>query len=127
MNKKKLIILATIVLIVISIFLVVYNNKKVFIGSKLKEVNKYVLNIEKMNGNDTHTLNLCKNDRLKVYFTTIKGYLKLSIKGSDNNIIYEGDGEQAQDFIINIEKDGIYTISVEARYAEGKIYIQKKQ
>ena len=80
-----------------------------------------------MNGADSHTLNLTDGDVLQVTFETEKGSLHMEITAPDGTILYAGNGEEVTEFEINISKTGAYTITVEARHAEGTIHIQVRE
>lgn len=52
-------------------FLLGYNQEG-FTGSRVKNPDSYLLDIEKMNGTDLHTLELCEGDVLQIQFETEK-------------------------------------------------------
>lgn len=49
----------------------------------------------------------------------------MEIKAPDGTLIYTGNGEEANDFTVNISESGEYFIRVEAKGARGKISIQR--
>lgn len=124
-NKSKIIFIAVIIMIIIggATGLFCYNMEG-FTGNRIKNPDSYLLEIEKMNGTDLHTLDLQAGDVLKVEFETVKGSLDLEIKAPDGTTIYRGDGKAATDFTVNISKSGVYTVNVLARHARGRISIQ---
>ena len=124
-NKSKIIFIAVIIMIIIggATGLFCYNMEG-FTGNRIKNPDSYLLEIERMNGTDLHTLDLQAGDVLKVEFETVKGSLDLEIKAPDGTTIYRGDGKAATDFTVNISKSGVYTVNVLARHAKGSIYIQ---
>ena len=124
-NKSKIIFIAVIIMIIIggATGLFCYNMEG-FTGNRIKNPDSYLLEIEKMNGTDLHTLDLQAGDVLKVEFETVKGSLGLEIKAPDGTTIYRGDGKAATDFTVNISKSGVYTVNVLARHARGMISIQ---
>ena len=93
-------------------------------GSRVKNPDAYLLDIEKMNGTDLHTLELREGDVLQIEFETEKGELYMEIKASDGTSIYRGNGKETTDFTVNIRESGVYTIVVEARRAKGTIHIR---
>ena len=93
----------------------------------LKTQDSYTLDSQQMNGADSHTLNLTDGDVLQVTFETQKGSLHMEITAPDGTILYAGNGEGVTEFEVNISEDGIYTITVEAQHAEGKINIRLKE
>ena len=124
-NKSKIIFIAVIIMIIIggATGLFCYNMEG-FTGNRIKNPDSYLLEIERMNGTDMHTLDLQTGDALKVQFETVKGSLNTEIKAPDGTTIYRGDGKAATDFTVNISKSGVYTVNVLARHARGRISIQ---
>ena len=98
-----------------------------FTGSRVKYPDAYLLDIEKMNGTDLHTLELRQGDVLHIQFETEKGALYMEIKAPDGSAVYRGNGKEATDFTVNIRESGVYTIVVEARRAKGTIHVQLKE
>ena len=107
----------------VATFLFCYNQEG-FTGSRVKNPDAYLLDIEKMNGTDLHTLELSRGDVLQIQFETEKGELYMEIKAPDGTSIYRGNGKETTEFTVNIRESGIYTIVVEARHAKGAIHIQ---
>lgn len=60
----------------------------------LKTQDSYTLDIQQMNGADSHTLNLTAGDVLRVEFETEKGSLHMEITAPDGTVIYAGNGEK---------------------------------
>ena len=120
-------------LVLISIFLLLgagiailmsCNNQSGFTGSRVKNSDAYMLDIEMMNGTDLHTLELNRGDSLRIRFETEKSSLHMEIKAPDGTSIYRGNGSEATDFTVYILEDGVYTVVVEARQAKGSINIR---
>ena len=122
-NKTVLIALPLLILAGVAIFLFCYNLEG-FTGSRVKNPDAYLLDIEKMNGTDLHTLELSRGDVLQIQFETEKGNLYMEIKAPDGTAVYRGNGKETTEFTVNIRESGIYTIVVEARHAKGAIHIQ---
>ena len=99
-------------------------NREGFTGSRVKNPDAYLLDIERMNGTDLHTLELHEGDALQIQFETKKGALYMEIKAPDGTTVYRGNGKETTDFTVNIPESGVYTIVVEARQAKGTIHIQ---
>lgn len=125
-NKAVLIVLPLLVLAGIAVFLSGCNQEG-FTGSRVKNPDAYLLDIEKMNGTDLHTLELREGDVLQIQFETEKGDLYMEIKAPDGTVIYCGNGKETTNFTVNIRENGVYTIVVEARHAKGTIHIQLKE
>ena len=107
----------------VATFLFCYNQEG-FTGSRVKNPDAYLLDIEKMNGTDLHTLELREGDVLQIQFETENGTLYMEIKAPDGTAVYRGNGKETTEFTVNIRESGIYTIVVEARHAKGAIHIQ---
>lgn len=118
-----MIVLPLLVLSGITVFLFC-SNQEGFTGSRVKNPDAYLLDIEKMNGTDLHTLELHEGDVLQIQFETEKGFLYMEIKAPDGTTIYRGNGKEITEFTVNIRESGVYTIVVKARHAKGVIHIQ---
>ena len=102
------------------------SNQESFTGSRIKNPDAYLLDIDRMNGTDLHTLELHEGDSLQIRLKTEKGALYMEIKAPDGTAIYQGNGKETTDFTVNIPESGVYTVVVEARQAKGTIHIFKK-
>ena len=122
-NKSVFIVLLLLILTGAAIFLFCCNQEG-FTGSRVKNPDEYLLDIEKMNGTDLHPLELREGDVLQIQFEAEKGELYMEIKAPDGTAVYRGNGKETTDFTLNIRESGIYTIVVEARRAKGTIHIQ---
>ena len=122
-NKVVFIALLLLLLAGIAVFLFCYNQEG-FTGSRVKNPDAYLLDIEKMNGTDLHTLELSRGDVLQIQFETEKGNLYMEIKAPDGTAVYRGNGKETTDFTVNIRESGVYTVVVEARHAKGTIHVQ---
>lgn len=128
MKRKKLVLIAIILLVLSGITLFMFcRNQDSFSGSRVKNPDEYLLDIRQMNSKDVHTLELKKDDVLQIHFETTKGSLNLEIKAPDQTAIYSGNGKEATDFAVKIPKNGVYTIVVNARHAKGNIHIKLKE
>lgn len=125
-NKAVLLLLPLLILAGVAALLLCCNQEG-FTGSRVKNPDAYLLDIEKMNGTDLHTLELRKGDVLQIQFETEKGTLYMEIKAPDGTTLYCGNGKETTDFTVNIRQSGIYTIVVEARRAKGTIHIQLEE
>ena len=125
-NKAVLLVLSLLFLAGIAVFLFC-SNQEGFSGSRVKNPDAYLLDIEWMNGTDLHTLELQEGDVLHIQFETAKDSLYMEIKAPDGSTIYRGNGKEITDFTVNIRESGIYTVVVEARHAKGTIHIQLEE
>ena len=98
-----------------------------FQGNRVKNPDSYQLEIQKMNGTDSHTMELEKEDSLHIRLETDRGTLSLEIKGPDGTMIYQGNGTAATDFTLNIPDSGIYSIQVDAKNARGILHIRAEK
>lgn len=129
MNSRNKIILAVLPLVLfaaVAAYLVSINQEG-FSGSRIKNPDAFLLDIQQMNGTDLHTLELKAGDVLEILFETEKGSLYMEIKAPDGTTVYRGNGKEVTAFEVNIPLDGVYPIVVEARHAQGIIHIQKKE
>ena len=125
-NKAALLVILLLFLAGVATFLFCYNQEG-FTGSRVKNPDAYLLDIEKMNGTDLHTLELSRGDVLQIQFETEKGELYMEIKAPDGTAVYRGNGKETTDFTVNIRESGVYTVVVEARHAKGTIDIQREE
>ena len=125
-NKAVLIVLPLLVLAGIAVLLCGSNGEG-FTGSRVKNPDAYLLDIEKMNGTGLHTLELHEGDVLQIQFETEKGSLYMEIKAPDGTSLYRGNGKETTFFTVNIRENGVYTIVVEARRAKGTIHVQLEE
>ena len=125
-KKAVLLVLPLLFLAGVAAFLFFYNQEG-FTGNRIKNPDAYLLDIERMNGTDLHTLELHEGDVLQIQFETVKGSLYMEIKAPDGTAIYRGNGKETTDFTVNIRESGVYAIVVEARHAKGTIHIQLEE
>lgn len=122
MRSKTRILIIFIVLFFIGVAAAIFRyNQEGFTGNRVKNPDSYLLDIERMNGTDLHTLDLQTGDVLKIQFEALKGSLYMEIKAPDGTLIYCGNGKETTDFTVNITESGVYTIVVCARHAKGGV------
>ena len=125
MRERKLIFLIAAVLLFAGLSAVLLvSNQPGFTGARVKNPDSYTLAIQRMNGTDSHTLDLTAGDVLQVEFEKGKGALHMAITAPDGTLVYAGNGEEATKFEITMSETGAYTVTVEARHAKGSIHIQ---
>lgn len=122
MKSKVIIAGLSLALVCFAVFLVLYGRDD-FAGERIKEPDSYMLDIERMNGRDSHALTLSAGDVLKIVFETEGGALSMEITSPSGASVYKGNGRQITDFEISATESGEYTVTVEARHAKGKIHI----
>lgn len=125
--KKKTVLVCLLALLAagLAVFFLVRGSRDsgTFRGSFVKDPDSYSLDVERMTGTDTHTLELQKGDVLQIHFAVEKGSLKLTITAPDGTELYAGNGTEATDFTVNIPADGVYAIAAEGRQATGTLQI----
>ena len=126
MSKAVFIVLPLLLLAGSAVFLFCYNQEG-FTGSRVKNPDAYLLDIEKMNGTDLHTLELSRGDVLQIQFETEKGSMYMEIKAPDGTSVYRGNGKETTEFTVNIRESGVYTVFVEARHSKGIIHVQLEE
>ena len=125
-KKSKAVFIVLSLLILAGLAIVLFcSNQEGFTGSRVKNPDAYLLDIEKMNGTDLHTLELHEGDVLQIEFETEKGELYMEIKAPDGTAAYRGNGKETTDFTVNIRESGVYTVVVKARHAKGIIHVQR--
>ena len=125
-SKAVFIVLTLLILAGVAVFLLCTNQEN-FTGRCVKNPDAYLLDIEKMNGTDLHTLVLSQGDVLQIQFETEKGEMYMEIKAPDGTAVYRGNGKETTDFTVNIRESGVYTVVVEARHAKGIIHVQLEE
>ncbi|MGN0989889.1 MAG: hypothetical protein ACI4O4_00380 [Candidatus Ventricola sp.] len=124
-KKNKAVLIALPLLLLAGIAVLLSNShQEGFTGSRVKNPDAYLLDIERMSGTDLHTLELHEGDVLQIQFETEKGELYAEIKAPDGTTVYRGNGKETSFFTVNIRESGIYTIVVEARRAKGSLHIR---
>ena len=126
-RNKAVWILAPLLLAAGAAAFLLQANQEGFRGSRVKNPDAYLLDMERMNGTDLHTLELHEGDVLHIQFETEKGALYMEIKAPDGTAVYRGNGKEITDFTVNIPESGVYTVVVEARHARGTVHIQLKR
>lgn len=125
MSKRKIsLIFLLLLLLAGAAVLALSPDNECFTGSRVKNPDSYLLDIERMNGTDTHSLYLQEGDELRVIFKTEKGSLKMEIKAPDGTSIFQGNGRETSDFTVKVPSDGVYTLVVEARQARGTVSVK---
>lgn len=124
MRKKKTLALIALLLLAAAAAIAVIGRQSEFTGSRIKNSDAYLLDIQRMSGTDSHTLTLKKGDTLAVTFETTGGRLTMEIAAPDGEILYQGNGSEISEFTLAVPEDGTYTISVRAERAKGTIHVR---
>ena len=106
-SKRLLLIVLPLLLIAGAGVFWFFSNQEGFTGSRVKNPGSYLLDIQRMNGTDLHTLELRKEDVLHIQFETEKDSLYVEITAPDGTSVYQGNGKEAADFTVNIPESGV--------------------
>lgn len=121
--KSKIALTVCILAAVCAAVFLIFTNRDGFTGNRVKNPNEYLLEIEEMNGSDSHSMEFSAKTVLWVEFKAESGFLKMSITAPDGTEIYSGDGSTASNFAVTLPEDEEYTVFVKAKHAKGKIHI----
>lgn len=124
MRRKKTLALIALLLLAAAAAIAVIGRQSEFTGSRIKNSDAYLLDIQRMSGTDSHILTLKKGDTLAVTFETTGGRLTMEIAAPDGEILYQGKGSEISEFTLAVPEDGTYTISVRAERAKGTIHVR---
>lgn len=124
MRRKKTLALIALLLLAAAAAIAVIGRQSEFTGSRVKNSDAYLLDIQRMSGTDSHILTLKKGDTLAVTFETTGGRLTMEIAAPDGEILYQGKGSEISEFTLAVPEDGTYTISVRAERAKGTIHVR---
>ena len=127
MKRTILLFTASVLLLAAGITVFAGCSREDFTGSRVKNPDAYLLDIEHMNGSDRHELQFQSGDVLRVRFETRKGVLHMQIEAPDGTALYTGNGESTTEFTVNVPESGTYAVTVEARQAQGIIQIQTER
>ena len=125
MKTAKLIPVGILLLFFVGLaILLIGCSQEGFNGSRVKNPDSYLLDIDSMNGTDLHTLELNEGDVLKIHFETVRGSMYMDIKAPNGTTVYSGNGKELTDFTVNIQESGVYTVVVEAKRAKGIVEVK---
>lgn len=104
---------------------IIYMNQNQYEGSRFSDSSSCAWTFEKMHGKESVELELNAGDEISVSFDIAKGNVNLWI-GKENQGLYKGDKIDQGDFTLVVKETGTYTVSVEAKHAQGIIQVNKK-
>ena len=125
--KNRILLILGVLLSVGLIFFLPSCNQEIFIGHDIKNSDLYLLDVEQMNGTDSHSIELQAGAILAVHFETVKGSMHMKISAPDGSCLYAGNGKGVTESTVNISESGTYSIFVEAYRAKGIIQVQRKE
>jgi hypothetical protein len=92
-----------------------------FTGSRVRNPDCYLLDSEKMNGKESHTIHMEEGTVMNVDALVSKGSIGVTIGIENENPIYISDSIETGDFQITAETAGDYIISVDAKHFAGEL------
>ena len=123
--KKRIITLCTIFMIVI-LSACTSSQNKLFNGSKTGDEDHYDISFDILNTTYTHGLTMKQGESILVHIEKQSGDIKVMIQKEQDVPIYEGNGDVATDFSVNILEDGVYTVGVTGNNAKGHVTFSRK-
>ena len=121
-NKIRIVIISVIGALVILgalVLLTIESEYPTFVGNRIKNPDAYLLTFDKMNGTDSHDMELKSGDVLEVYLEPLGGTLDVKVGMEGCKSIYQANDASKGEFKLNITESGTYTISIDAKKAKG--------
>ncbi|MCI6356047.1 MAG: hypothetical protein MR789_05080 [Gemmiger formicilis] len=93
-----------------------------FDGSRTGNDNEFSMEYKVLNKTDSQDLKLQDGDKINAKIIIDGGTLAIKIQKDDEEPIYESDGISASnEFEVEVEESGIYTITVTGKKAKGSV------
>ena len=93
-----------------------------FDGSRTGNDNEFSMEYKALNKTDSQDLKLQDGDKINAKIIIDGGTLAIKIQKDDEEPIYESDGISASnEFEVEVEESGIYTITVTGKKAKGSV------
>ena len=93
-----------------------------FDGSRTGNNNEFSMEYKVLNKTDSQDLKLQNGDKINAKIIIDGGTLAIKIQKDDEEPIYESDGISASnEFEVEVEESGIYTITVTGKKAKGSV------
>ena len=93
-----------------------------FYGSRTGNDNEFSMEYKVLNKTDSQDLKLQDGDKINAKIIIDGGTLAIKIQKDDEEPIYESDGISASnEFEVEVEESGIYTITVTGKKAKGSV------
>ena len=93
----------------------------VFDGSRVSDASGFRMEYSILNREESADLNLTEGDRLRVSLSHTEGSADVIVLLVGKELIYQGNGQQNADFILEITEAGNYHISVSGHQAKGNV------
>lgn len=85
---------------------------------------RFSLGFAPLNHTETETFALEQGDAIEVSLVVVRGRLRIAIGQDGQEPIYEGTNTALRSFQVTVPEDGVYTITVAGRQAEGSLSFQ---
>ena len=121
-RKLKQKTMAGIFMLAVMLFLLTgCGTSSVFDGSRASDASGFRMEYSILNREESADLNLTEGDRLRVSLSHTEGSADVIVGMEGKTPIYQGNGQQNADFILEITEAGNYHISVSGHQAKGNV------
>lgn len=93
--------------------------QSVFDGSRVKSESEFTLMFRSFNGTESHAFDLCRGDGIWVEIDCKDGTLSVTIQKDGDEPVYCGSDPLSGGFLVEIQEDGDYQITVTGEHAKG--------
>ena len=93
----------------------------VFDGSRVSDASGFRMEYSILKREESAGLNLTEGDRLQVSLSHTEGTVDVTVGMNGKEPIYQGNGQQNAEFVLEILEKGNYHISVSGHQAKGNI------
>ena len=115
---KKMLSILCVIMIIVSLTACSSD----FDGSRTGNDNEFSMEYKVLNKTDSQDLKLQDGDKINAKIIIDGGTLAIKIQKDDEEPIYESDGISASnEFEVEVEESGIYTITVTGKKAKGSV------
>lgn len=120
--KTKKVILGLLVIAAMC-FLTACSGKKdaTFSGSKTGDSDRFDISFDILNTTYTHDFEMEQGEKIHVHIEKKAGTIRVTVLDNQEILLYDGNGEVASDFNVEIPENGTYTVSVSGQKAEGRV------
>ena len=125
-NKKQRALIAVTVLIT-TMFLSACTKSATFNGSKTGDADHFDIDFEVLNASYSHELEMKEGEALDVMIEAESGTISLLIQKDDDTPIYRGTNLESARFLVGVDSEGTYTLTVTGKMAKGHVIISRAQ
>lgn len=98
-----------------------------FVGNKIRNQDKFLLEFQVLNHTESSTMQLKKGDEIKTSITVEEGKVDILVKDRKETIAYQGTNVATGEFSIEIQEDGTYTFAVTGDGGKGSVSFEKAE